>query len=86
MIACLNWYVNSYRDQSIVTLTSARGLHIAPTTRMSFFVSCAGMCVQHTCSICAPWTSMLLMPKPKAKTWMRVKLGQGSQGCHGVTV
>ena len=80
--------VKSYtgRDRSIVTLTSARGWRSAPTTRTSFSVSCAGMCVQGTCSICAPWTSMQRMPKLKANTWRRVKLGQGSQGCQSVTI
>ena len=68
MISCKILSVKSYRDRSIVTLTSARGWRSAPTTRTSFSVSYAGMCVQDTCSIFAPWTSMLLMPKPKANT------------------
>jgi len=44
----------------------------------------AGMSAQDTCSICAPWTSMQRMPKPKDSWWM--KLIPGSQGCHGVTI
>ena len=86
VISYMNWYVNSYRDRSIVTLTSARGWLSAPTTRMSFSVSCAGMCVQDTCSICAPWTLMLLMLKPKASRRGGMKLGQGSQRCQSVTI
>ena len=49
-----------------------------------FLCIIAGMSVQGTCSICAPWTSMQRMPKPKDSWWM--KLIPGSQGCHGVTL
>ena len=79
-------YVKSYRDQSIVTLTFARGWRSAPTTRTSFSVSYAGMCVQDTCSIFAPWTSMLLMPKPKANRRGEMMMGVRSQGCQSVTL
>ena len=78
--------VKSYRDRSIVTLTSARGWRSAPTTRTSFSVSYAGMCVQDTCSIFAPWTSMLLMPKPKANRRGEMMMGVRSQGCQSVTL
>ena len=58
------------RGLNIAILTSASGWQSASITRTSFSVSCAGMCVRDTCSICVRWIRMRQMTRMDQGTFL----------------